>query len=424
MTISEKLSPGVVATNTGPSSEAGQEGHPAPSDDGSSPVARALDATVEALCAEFAATAAARDRAGGTPKHERDRLRASGLLSLVIPGELGGLGRDWPTTLEVVRRFSRVDGSLGHVFGFQHLMLATVRLFGTDAQWTALAGATARQRWFWGNALNPLDTRTTSVPVPGGHRVNGIKSFCSGAGDSDMLIVSTRQPDQPRLLIAAVPTGAAGVRVLGDWDNMGQRQTDSGTVEITDLFVPSGAVLDTPGPLATPYAALRPCLAQLILANVYLGIAEGALAEARLYTQGQGRAWFLSGVDKPSDDPYVLRHYGEMTVELAGAAALADAAALKLQQAWEQGPTLSAAGRGQVAVAVALAKAAATKGGLDVVTRIFDVTGARATTRHAALDRFWRNLRTHTLHDPVDYKLRELGRWSLTGEDPTPSFYS
>ena len=383
-----------------------------------------LDATVDDLCKELAATAAARDRAGGNPKHERDRLRASGLLSLVIPVELGGLGRDWPTTLDVVRRIARVDGSLGHVFGFQHLMLATVRLFGTPAQWTELAGATARQRWFWGNALNPLDPRTTSAPVPGGHRLNGIKSFCSGATDSDMLIVSARQPDQPRLLIAAVPTGTAGIAVRDDWDNMGQRQTDSGTVEITELFVPSGAVLDTPGPLATPFAALRPCMAQLILANVYLGIAEGALSEARQYTRGQGRAWFASGVDKPSDDPYVLRHYGEMTVELAGAGALADAAALKLERAWVEGPDLTAAGRGQVAVAVALAKVATTQAGLDVATRIFDVTGARATTRQAALDRYWRNLRTHTLHDPVDYKLREVGRWSLTGEDPTPSFYS
>ncbi len=52
------------------------------------------------------------------------------------------------------------------------------------------------------------------------------------------------------------------------------------------------------------------------------------------------------------------------------------------------------------------------------------MTGARATTRQAGLDRFWRNLRTHTLHDPVDYKLRELGRWALLGAPPTPTFYS
>jgi alkylation response protein AidB-like acyl-CoA dehydrogenase len=50
--------------------------------------------------------------------------------------------------------------------------------------------------------------------------------------------------------------------------------------------------------------------------------------------------------------------------------------------------------------------------------------GARATTGSARLDRFWRNVRTHTLHDPVDYKIRELGEWALNRKIPNPSFYS
>jgi alkylation response protein AidB-like acyl-CoA dehydrogenase len=55
---------------------------------------------------------------------------------------------------------------------------------------------------------------------------------------------------------------------------------------------------------------------------------------------------------------------------------------------------------------------------------MFDVMGARATTAAARFDRYWRNLRTHTLHDPVDYKFRELGDYALNERLPTPSFYS
>ena len=40
------------------------------------------------------------------------------------------------------------------------------------------------------------------------------------------------------------------------------------------------------------------------------------------------------------------------------------------------------------------------------------------------LDRHWRNARTHTLHDPVDYKLRDLGRFFLDGRIPDPTAYS
>ncbi|MCR3834291.1 monooxygenase, partial [Pseudomonas aeruginosa] len=40
------------------------------------------------------------------------------------------------------------------------------------------------------------------------------------------------------------------------------------------------------------------------------------------------------------------------------------------------------------------------------------------------LDRYWRNLRTQTLHDPLDYKIRELGDWALNQSPPQPTFYS
>ncbi len=87
------------------------------------------------LAADFAENAAERDVAGGTPKAERDALRRSGLLSLIIPREYGGLGASWSETLQTVRELARVDSSIAHVYGFQHLMLATVRLFSRPEQW-------------------------------------------------------------------------------------------------------------------------------------------------------------------------------------------------------------------------------------------------------------------------------------------------
>jgi len=49
---------------------------------------------------------------------------------------------------------------------------------------------------------------------------------------------------------------------------------------------------------------------------------------------------------------------------------------------------------------------------------------ATSSTYKARFDRFWRNARTHTLHDPVDYKLRDIGAWALAGKPPKPTFYS
>lgn len=107
------------------------------------------------LAAQFAESAVERDARGGTPKAERDALRASGLLGLAIPRQYGGLGASWSETLAITREFARVDSSIAHVFGFQHLMLATVRLFSRPEQWQPWFEQTARKHWFWGNALNP-----------------------------------------------------------------------------------------------------------------------------------------------------------------------------------------------------------------------------------------------------------------------------
>jgi alkylation response protein AidB-like acyl-CoA dehydrogenase len=85
---------------------------------------------------------------------------------------------------------------------------------------------------------------------------------------------------------------------------------------------------------------------------------------------------------------------------------------------------LTAAERGEFAEWVASVKVAATDTGLRITAGVFEVTGARATSTKAALDRFWRDIRTHTLHDPVEYKNRELGRYVLLGEIPEPTWYT
>lgn len=77
-----------------------------------------------------------------------------------------------------------------------------------------------------------------------------------------------------------------------------------------------------------------------------------------------------------------------------------------------------------MALAVAGAKAVAHRAAVEVSSQIFELTGAGSTSSRFGLDRFWRNARVHTLHDPIDYKLRDLGRHALTGAFPEPTSYS
>lgn len=149
------------------------------------------------------------------------------------------------------------------------------------------------------------------------------------------------------------------------------------------------------------------------------------MSEARNYTLAQTRPWAnSSGVRDAIEDPYTLGHYGRFFVNLHAAQALTDLAADSLQRAWESEDAITESQRGKCAVDVAVSKVTTTKVGLEISSQMFEVMGARAAAGPARLDRYWRNLRTHTLHDPVHYKIRELGDWALNRQLPKPAFYS
>ncbi|NMG06009.1 acyl-CoA dehydrogenase family protein [Brasilonema sp. UFV-L1] len=381
-------------------------------------------AVAKSLAEEFAQTAVARDAKGGTPKQERDRLRESNLLKLIVPTQYGGLGQTWITTLKITREFAKVDSSIAHIFSYHHLGVVVPHIFGSAKQKEWYYSETIRNNWFWCNALNPLDHRTTLRSQDNHFRLNGIKSFCSGSQDSDVLPITATHTETGELTILAIPTQREGVTIHDDWDNIGQRQTDSGSITFDDVLVYSDEILGSRNKPSQPFSTIRSCLTQLNLANIYLGIAQGAFEAAKKYTRTITRPWLTSSVESASQDPYILQHYGNMWVDLQAATCLTEQAGELLQAAWEQQWALTAEQRGESAVAIATAKVAATRVGLDITNRIFEVMGARATSTRYGFDRYWRNLRTFTLHDPVDYKVRDLGNWALNDELPKPSFYA
>ena len=381
-------------------------------------------ATAHDLAARLASSAVERDRAGGHAAQEREWIRDSGLLLLSIPTEYGGLGAAWPTVYQTVRILARADSALAHLLGFHHLQLAGLRLYGSSQQQRRLYTETVAGRAFWGNALNPLDKRLVAVPSAGGYLLNGTKSFASGAIGSDWLTVSGWDPLAGAALIGVLPTRQRGIELQADWDAFGQRQTDSGNVRFDNVALPDDLVLQPAGRAPTPQSTLRSQVAQLVMANLYLGIAEGALEAARGYLREEARPWLASGVEAAVDDPFIQHRFGEFHLLVRPARLLADDAANVLQAAWERGAELTARERGEAAVAVAEAKVLAHRAAIEIGSQLFELTGARSTSSRFGFDRYWRNARVHTLHDPVDYKLRDLGRYALDGRLPEPTPYS
>lgn len=379
--------------------------------------------TVSGLAAEFSATAVERDKTGGTPKHERDRIRESGLLKIAIPKVYGGWELPWNEVFKISREFAKVDSAIAHVYSYHHLGVTIPHIFGSTEQKEKFYTETINNNWFWCNALNPLDRRTTLTRSGDIWLLNGIKSFCSGSKDSDILPITAVNQETSELTVLAIPTKREGVNILDDWDNIGQRQTDSGSISFDQVEVFPQEIFGDRSQSDRPFKTIRACLTQLNLANIYLGIAIGAFEAAREYTQTQTRPFLNSGVDNATQDPYILERYGDMWVNLQTTEALVDRAGLALQASWSREWELTTQQRGETAIAIAMAKVAAHKVGLDVTSRIFEVMGARSTSAKYGFDRYWRNLRTFTLHDPVEYKIKAIGDWALNHQIPKPDFY-
>lgn len=378
-------------------------------------------AKIERLARRLAASAVERDRAGGSAQVERELVRDSGLLTLAVPQQYGGQGVAWPEIYRIVRYLAAVDSSLAHLFAFQHLQVATILLFGNPEQQRHWLTRTVQERWFWGNATNGRDTGLKLTPREEHYELNGSKSFCSGALGADALVISAPRGKNPEdRVFIVLPSQREGLAVNSDWDGFGQRQTDSGTVQFEQVFVDSSELLGPVGP--SPRTTLRACLSQLILTQLYLGNAQGALDAALRYTREQSRPWPASGVASASDDPFIQQRYGELWLRYRAALPLAEHAAQRLQAAWEK-PALTAAERAEVALAISEAKVVAVRAALEITSQIFEAMGARATSSRYGFDRFWRNVRVHSLHDPIDYKVRDLGNWLLSGQGPQPSLY-
>ena len=75
-----------------------------------------------------------------------------------------------------------------------------------------------------------------------------------------------------------------------------------------------------------------------------------------------------------------------------------------------------AATRGSLAVAKA--KAFGSETAVQVASELFALSGASAADTRHALDRHWRNARTHSIHDPVDWKYHHIAAYELNGTLP------
>ena len=265
-----------------------------------------------------------------------------------------------------------------------------------------------------------VDT-TTLVPTDAGdYLLTGRKFYSTGALFADWVIVRASLPENPAQpptsstpkALAFVAAGTPGLTVIDDWDGMGQRTTASGTVTLDDVRVPAAQVVPFTPIFARPnvYGAR----AQLFHAALDVGIATAALAEG-VRQAATARPHFEADVSVAADDPTLIQVAGDVTVTVRAAQALLAEAGRAVDAATAN---LDADSAAEASIAVAVAKVAATRASLEASTTLFELGGTRSASGSANLSRYWRDARTHTLHDATRWKVHHIGRYTLSGTKP------
>lgn len=378
----------------------------------------------------LALNAVERDRVQKTPHAEVKLLKDSGLVTLLGAKAFGGAGQDWTTAYAAIRNVSAGDASIGQLLGYHYLWSQLAKFFGTKEQARALDKESTEHAWFFGGAVNPRDADLVAEDRGETLVFNGGKTFSTGSKVSDVTwLEGVIVGGDPTLSVFALaPSKHPGIKFHDDWDALGARLSESGSITISDVALPWSEALGWVNKEFQPrtYNSLTLPAIQLVFTNIYLGAAVGALRSAAEYTRTKTRPWPYGGDDKEHavDEAYILDIYGDLQSKLWAALALGDLAAAKITELHVDPDALTPQQRGEAAVLVAAAKQRAIDVGLEVSTKIYEVMGARATANKYGFDIFWRDIRTHSLHDPIAYKRREVGRYALLGEIPEPTWYT
>jgi alkylation response protein AidB-like acyl-CoA dehydrogenase len=369
--------------------------------------------TAEALRPTFAERAAGHDVDGSFPEADFDDLRAAGLLGLMAPARLGGIGASFADYAEVAMALGAGNGSTALIFNMHASVTGALALTDEDlaralgvpesffaARDTVLRGAVAGRLYAVAMSERGSGSRLSKVTtsyeqVDGGWHITGAKTFCSGAGHADAYLVVARRGDHISQFL--VPAGP-GVVVVPTWDSLGMRATCSHDINL-DVVVPADALLGQVEGMALLLAQVMPQWLVASYSAVYVGVATAALDAAQGYVDERGLGRL----------PMVRARLGHADAQVA--------AAREVVRAMARAVT-AAPGEPETNRWVWRAKLVAGETAMSVAASLLEACGTAATRRGSALERLYRDARCGSLQPATSDVCADWLGYAVLGRDP------
>ncbi|MBB3609415.1 monooxygenase [Rhizobium sp. BK602] len=365
-----------------------------------------------------------RDLVRELPHEQIGWLRESGFTTLRLSTDNGGFAATLPELFNLLIELSAADSNVTNAlrshFGFTEDVLNSTVAAWRDEWLRRIAARDLIGSGFSEVGDAKVGTFSTKLTRNGDHwLLNGAKYYTTGSLFADWINLGGND-ENGEPIGALVPRQAPGVEVVDDWDGFGQSLTASGTALFSDVIIK--AELVTPPGGRFKYSS---AFFQLVHLATLAGIGRAAATDVARLVSERKRIYSHGNAPSVSEDPQILQVVGRVRGAAYSAGAIVLKAADALQRAYEQRAADTAVSERANAIAeieVNQSVHAVTSLILEATTLLFDALGASATKRGLGLDRYWRNARTISSHNPRIYRDRIVGDFAVNGTPPPAQY--
>ncbi len=250
-----------------------------------------------------------------------------------------------------------------------------------------------------GSGSDAAALKTRAIRVDGGWRVTGTKQFISGGGENEVYVTMVRTGEEGAKGISAlvIEKDMPGVGFGAPERKLGWHSQPTAQVILDDVFVPAENLVGGEGE-GFRIAMMGLDGGRLNIGACSLGGAQRCLDEAVRYTRD--RKQFGLAIADFQNTQFTL---ADMATELEAARALLYLAAAKV--------TANAPDKTRFA---AMAKRLATDMGSSVVDRALQLHGGYGYLMDYPIERFWRDLRVHSILEGTNQVMRMIVGRELT----------
>lgn len=356
-------------------------------------------ALVGQLSQAFGARAARHDLEGSFPHENIADLRNAGYVHWTVPAEYGGEEIPLYELLQYQEQLGRGDGSTALAIGWHVGLLFGLRTSRTmpEAVFAEICTSVVQRGFLINSCRTEPATgspsrggrpETTAIPVDGGYRVRGRKTFSTLSPELAWILISAGVEGSDEVLELLVR--GEDVRIEETWNTMGMRATGSHDIVLEDVFVPDQYCV---GEIVAGARTTRSSDAwQLHVPACYLGIALNARDVAVHYAA----TYHPNSLPHPiAQVEHVQNKLGHMEMNLLSARTLM----YDVARRWDEGTDeVRQALRPQLAAV----KTLATNAAVEVVDLAMRVVGARSLSRDLVLERLYRDVRAGLHNPPMD----------------------